>query len=163
MPQVDPPEFVQGDNDSSGNPNQTNQTETEEILSQPARKTTAAKLRVFFDAYTQTGLVNQSCSLAGVARATHYHKLRTDSRYRAAFEEAQQQAAQLLEDKAFELAMEGDTHMLQFLLKRFRPNLYRERISADVSATFNLAERIEEANRRVLRMQREYADSDSAA
>lgn len=178
MPQIDPPEFVPEDNDSRGAPNPTNPTEIEEILSQPARKATAAKLRVFLDTYSRTGYVNQSCEAAGIARDTHYHKLETDPVYRRAFEKAQAQAGDMLEDLAVQRVREGiqkqlfyqgepvmldgeyvyettyDSHLHHVLLKRFKANEYRERVTQEITGTINIIEILEAGRQRVLQMRR---------
>lgn len=129
------------------------------IVSTPCHNGTPARLRAFWEAYAKTGLLLESCDVAGISYMTHYRKLESDPVYRHEFEEMEQRAAQRLEDRAYELAMEGDTHMLHILLKRFRPIAYRERISADVSGTINLTQRMEEANQRLIEMY----PSDNAA
>ena len=49
--------------------------------------------------------------------------------YRAAFEETEQQAAQRQEDNVCDMADEGDLQAALALLRRFRPQHYRERAS----------------------------------
>src|SRR5262249_54296486 len=148
--EIDPLESEPEDGDSSDASNQTNQTKNEGFLSQPARKATAARMRAFIDAYTQTGHVGQSCEIAGIARATHYHKLETDEAYRRAFEQAQEQVGDLLEDAAVDRVLAGvrkqlffqgepvvldgeyvyetiyDSHLHHVLLKRFKREAYKE-------------------------------------
>jgi hypothetical protein len=98
--------------------------------------------------------VKHACEIAGIAFKTHYRKLHSDAVYRAAFEAAERDIGQMLEDCAVERALAGDNHLLVVLLKRFRPEQYRDRISADVSGTFNLVERMKAANERVRSIQR---------
>ena len=62
----------------------------------------------------------------------------------------------MLEDAAVERALAGDSHLLLALLKRFRPEAYRERVSADIS--ISLVERMTAAVERV-RMLRRHDDS----
>ena len=62
----------------------------------------------------------------------------------------------MLEDAAVERALEGDTHLLLALLKRFRPDAYRELVSADIS--ISLVDRMTAAVERV-RMLRRHDDS----
>jgi hypothetical protein len=171
MPERDLPEPEPEDGNS---PNRTNRTENGEFLSQPARKATVAKLRRFLDAYTETGYVNQSCETAGIARTTHYHKLKTDPAYQRAFEEAQEQVGQMLEDLAVQRVRDGnrrlvlyqgepvtvngellyeveyDSHLHHILLKRFKREEYRERASVDVTADVSLADRLTEARARMI-------------
>jgi hypothetical protein len=135
-------------------PNDKNDTETEEILSKPSHKITAARLRIFLDAYAQTGYVRQACEVAHIAYKTHYRKLEDDPVYRQAFERAESEVGQMLEDAAVERALDGDSHLLLALLKRFKPEAYRERVSAEVSGTINLANRMTAAVERVRLMRR---------
>jgi hypothetical protein len=66
----------------------------------------------------------------------------------------------MLEDAAVERALEGDTHLLLALLKRFRPEAYRELVSADIS--ISLVDRMTAAVERV-RMLRRHDDSIECA
>jgi hypothetical protein len=128
--------------------------ENEEILSQPANRNTAARMRIFLDAYAKTGRLLRACEAAHIAHNTHYRRLATDPVYRAAFERAESEVGQMLEDAAIERALDGDSHLLLALLKRFRPEAYRERVSAEVSGTINLADRMTAAVERVRLMRR---------
>jgi hypothetical protein len=134
-------------------PNDNNDKETEEILSKPSHKSTAARMRTFIDTYAKTGRVNRACEVAHIAHKTHYRKLE-DPVYRQAFEKAEQQVGQMLEDTAVERALDGDNHLLLALLKRFRPEAYRERVSAEVSGTISLVDRMTAAVERVRLMRR---------
>jgi len=53
--------------------------------------------------------------------------MKTDPHYAAAFEEAREMAAQHLEDEAVRRAMGGSDTLLIFLLKAFKPEVYKER------------------------------------
>ena len=66
----------------------------------------------------------------------------------------------MLEDAAVERALDGDTHLLLALLKRFRPDAYRELVSADIS--ISLVDRMTAAVERV-RMLRRHDDSIECA
>jgi hypothetical protein len=77
------------------------------ILSAPANRRTAGRMRVFLEAYERTGRVNEAARIAGITARTHYRKLKGDPTYRAAFEEAETQTAQALEDEAIRRAMVG--------------------------------------------------------
>jgi hypothetical protein len=185
MPEIDPPEPEPGDGDSPDSSNPTNPTENRGFLSQPARKSTVAKLRRFIHAYTETGCVDQSCEVVGIARDTHYHKLKTDAAYQRAFEEAQEQVGQMLEDLAVQRVRNGnrrlvlyqgepvtvngellyeveyDTHLHHVLLKRFRRELYKERVEQQISGEITIVERIGAARKRVLEMNRSAQNPDA--
>jgi hypothetical protein len=141
------------------------------ILSQPANKRTAARMRVFLEVYAQTGRLTEAARIAGIDRRTHYRKLE-DPAYRAAFEAAEQTAAKDLEDEAVRRAKDGvkrpvmyqgapvkvgrrilyqitySDMLLLALLKRFRPALYREQSA--VEHTGDIAERLQAARRRLI-------------
>ncbi|HKD45164.1 MAG TPA: hypothetical protein VKD24_05860 [Candidatus Angelobacter sp.] len=162
----------------------TNDTETEGILSESARKSTAARLRAFLDAYAQTGRVKHACKIAGIAFKTHYRKLQSDPAYRTAFEQAEQQVGQILEDLAVERVREGnrrlvlyqgepvtvngeflyeveyDHHLHHVLLKRFKREAYKERIEQQISGEITIADRIGTARKRVLELNRSAQDTD---
>jgi hypothetical protein len=131
--------------------------EIKEILSKPANKTTAARMRIFLETYAKTGRVNRACEVAHIAHKTHYRKLE-DPVYRQAFERAEQQVGQMLEDTAVERALDGDNHLLLALLKRFRPETYREHTSIEHSGSIDLVQ-ILEAQQRVVRMRERDAGS----
>jgi hypothetical protein len=130
------------------------------FLSQPVNKSTPGRIRAFLEAYARTGRVNRACEAARITPRTHYRKLQSDPAYRLAFAQAEQQVGQLLEDTAVERALDGDNHLLLALLKRFRPQLYRENVSTDVSGTIELVERMQAARQRVFDMRK--ADASSA-
>ena len=120
-----------------------------------------AKMRAFLIAYAKTGRLLRACSIAKINFNTHYRRLNDNPAYREAFEETVQHAAQTLEDTAYSLALKGDGHLLLALLRRFRPNEYRDRASLDVSGTINLAQ-ILEAEQRVVRMKERDAGHSAA-
>ena len=95
-----------------------------------------------------------ACEVAGVSFKTHYRKLQSDPAYRRPFELAEQQTGQKLEDAAVERALAGDSQLLLALLKRFRDDLYRERIQAEISGSVDLVERLQEGRTRLAAMRR---------
>lgn len=130
----------------------TNQSD--EIISTPSNKRTPTRLRVFLDAYANTGSVRQACEMADISPDTHYRKMKIDPMYREAVTEVEQRVGQLLEDVTVERAIDGDNALLLPLLKRFRPELYRERISAEVSGSIDLIERMKTADQRLIAIKR---------
>ena len=105
----------------------------------------------FLQVYAECGSVSQAAETAGITRETHYKKLREDEAYRAAFGLAEQAAAQSLEDLAVERVRDltYDYQMHLALLKRFRPELYKDRVANDTTVTVNLADRLEAARKRL--------------
>lgn len=95
-------------------------------------------------AFAECGNVTQAAKIAAIPRTMHYDWLQKDARYAAAFADAQEQAADHLEQEARRRAVQGtrepiyyqgervgfvrrysDT-LLIFLLKGARPEKYRE-------------------------------------
>lgn len=126
------------------------------ILQQPAYAGIEVRMRNFLEAYSKTGRLLRACATAGIAFRTHYRKLESDPVYRAAFEEAEQTAAQNIEDKVYDMAIDDDNLPAAIvLLKRFRPNLYRERSSVEVSGNIDLIERMKAAEERLITLKRD--------
>jgi hypothetical protein len=100
-----------------------------------------AKARAFLAAYRQTASITKAAAAAKIDRTMHYRWL-GNAVYKKAFEAAQDEAAQLLEDEAVRRATEGilepvfyqgrkcgavprySDGLLQFLLRGFRPQKY---------------------------------------
>lgn len=61
----------------------------------------------FLEAYRRTGRVAPAARLAKIDRTTHYRRLRTDPAYRAAFADAERDAAHLHNDELKAWAFEG--------------------------------------------------------
>jgi|SRR5215472_1554401 len=136
------------------------------------------KKRAFLAAYAATASLASAARAAGVNRASHYDWLEHDEVYRGAWEKVQDQAAQELEDEAVRRAIEGvkrpllykgkpvhqgrhvlyeteySDQLLVTLLKRFRPALYREHVSTEISGTIQIAERLQAANKRLVEMRK---------
>jgi len=120
------------------------------LISKPAHRGTEAKLRVMLELYGKTGRIIRSCEMAGIGWNVHFRRMQSDPVYRAAFEEAEQQAAQRLEDKVYEFAEAGDAAAAIALLKRFRPTQYREHTSIEHSGSIDLVARMKAADQRLI-------------
>jgi hypothetical protein len=145
-----------------------------------ARAVKLYRQRAFLAAYAATASVKAAAAAAKLAFVTHYDWMTKDATYRAAFAAVQDQAAQALEDEAVRRAHEGvkrpvmyqgqpvktgrgrssrilyeteySDQLLLALLKRFRPALYRERVTTEVSGSIDVIERLEAGRQRVLEM-----------
>lgn len=100
----------------------------------------------FLEAFKATGIVTVAASRAGVTRVTVWRARKTDPEFAAAYGEAFEDAADMLEAEARRRAVHGwdepvfwkgeqvgsvrkyDSTLLIFLLKGFRPERYRDRI-----------------------------------
>jgi hypothetical protein len=156
------------------------QKDEPEIPSKPANKRTAARKRVFLDAYSGLGNVKAAAKAAGTSREAHYKWLESDAEYRTTFESLADQVGQELEDLAVDRVRNGikrqlfhngkpiktknghlvyevhfDTQLHIAMLKRFRPKLYREHIVQEHTGSINLVERLEAARARLIAMRRE--------
>lgn len=109
------------------------------------------KKRAFLKAYAATGNISDAASQTGIDRGTHYKWLKDDAEYGQAFENAKEQAVDILELEARRRAATGwlepvfwqgeivgrvrkfSDILLIFLLKGARPGKYREnvRLSGD--------------------------------
>jgi len=97
------------------------------------------------EAYVKVGTVTHACKEVGIARRTFYLWIKTDKKFLAAYQEAQEEAIESLEKEARRRAIEGtlepvyqggkrvgairkysDT-LLIFLLKGAKPEKYRDR------------------------------------
>ena len=74
---------------------------------QPKTKGHVPKTAAFLAAYVRTASVTKAARAAKVHKSLHYQWLKDDAEYAAAFAEAQDQAAQILEDEAIRRAHEG--------------------------------------------------------
>jgi hypothetical protein len=101
--------------------------------------------RAFLLAYTESMRVDLSSRAAGVSRHIHKWWMKHDEDYAAAFTEAKEMAAEMLEAEAIRRAREGVTRtvyhqgepvgtelvysdtLLIFLLKGAKPDVYKER------------------------------------
>ena len=120
------------------------------VIGNPSYKNTEERLRVVVEEHARHGRVVRACETAGIDFTVHYRRLQKDAVYRAAIEEAEQAAAQRLEDKVYDWAEEGELQAALVLLKRFRPNLYRERASVDVSGSIDLVTALTQARNRMV-------------
>ena len=120
------------------------------IIGTKAYKNTEAKLRIFLEEYAKHGRLLRACKTAGLDFSIHYDRLKTDAIYREAFEVAEQRAAQDVEDRVYGWAMDDDLQAAVVLLKRFRPQLYRERISAEITGDITISDMLIEARQRLI-------------
>jgi hypothetical protein len=108
------------------------------------RSAAQVNARAFLAAYRQTASITKAAAAAKIDRGMHYRWLANAS-YKKAFEAAQEEAAQTLEDEAIRRATEGTLEpvfyqgdmcgavrrysdgLMQFLLRGFKPQKYASR------------------------------------
>lgn len=137
--------------------NEVNDRNDSLIFTSLTRSKTPSRLQMVLDIYSKTGKLMEACAQAGINHNTHYRKLEADAGYRAAFEAAERKCVQRLEDIAYDRAVTGDNTLLVVLLKRFKPEHYRERSSIDVTLTVSLADRLTQARNRLIALERDSA------
>lgn len=88
---------------------------------------THPKKRALLAAFAKTGQLSQAARAARMDDRMHWHWLKKDPAYAAAFVEAQHMVGDMLEQEAIRRAKKGSDTLLIFLLKGAMPAKYRER------------------------------------
>lgn len=83
---------------------------------------------VFLKALEHGCSIAEACRLAGVSRQAVYKARSRSERFREQWTEAEQTGVDMLEDRAFERAMNGSDTLLMFLLRAKRPAVYRDNV-----------------------------------
>lgn len=79
--------------------------------------------------------VRLSCASAGISRKTAYAHRQADPEFREQWDEALEDACDLLEASARMRAMLGDTTLTIFLLKAHRSEVYGDKVKQDITVT----------------------------
>lgn len=80
------------------------------------RRSTLENKLYFLECLQQTkGVVTAVCMRTSISRATYYHWMKTDKIFRESVEEIKHEKAEILEDRLFSLAHEGDIKALKYL------------------------------------------------
>ncbi len=81
----------------------------------------------FLKALAEHGTVCRACKVAGISRSTAYREQQRDEAFALLWYDVEHEVTDAIEQKAVELALDGDTRMIEFLLKARAPEKYRER------------------------------------
>ena len=87
----------------------------------------------FLDRLRQSGNVRLACQAAGIPRRTAYNWRGKWSTFSAEWDEALDDALDILEGKAWERAAQHSDRLLMFLLKAHRRDVYGDRQELDVT------------------------------
>lgn len=87
----------------------------------------------FLVALRNSANVRFACDAAGVARKTAYILRREDATFREQWDEAMEDALDMIEAAAFQYAMRGDASLIKYLLSNRRPDTYGERVKHDIT------------------------------
>ena len=140
-----------------------------------ALKFTKDRREAFLTALADTGIVSAAASIAGITRARAYQVRKQDPGFAAAWEEAEEQAADALEAEAWRRAVDGvpeplvsagkivrdddgqplairrySDNLLLALLKARRPEKFKDRAVVEHDIADGLADRLEAARQRAL-------------
>ena len=94
----------------------------------PAKKRSAGEWRpLFLATLAQTANVRASCQKAGISREQAYNHRDKDKEFAKQWEDAMEDAIEVLEESARLRALGISDTLMIFLLKAHRPEKYRER------------------------------------
>lgn len=95
---------------------------------------------LFLNAIATEGTVKQACAVAGISRQHAYRERQANEEFAIAWHDAIEDLVDGLERKAVEVALTGDTRMLEFLLKAHRPERYRENVHVEHTGNVTIAD-----------------------
>src|SRR5438132_96271 len=82
--------------------------------------------RRFLSSLRRVPNIKAACKAANVSRQTAYRNRHDDTEFSAAWQDALDASVDELEARAFQLALGGDSRLVEFMLKSHRPSVYRE-------------------------------------
>src|SRR4026207_816248 len=85
----------------------------------------------FVEALEAEGTVLHACKAAGISRQTAYRWQRDDPEFADQWDEAHENAVDVVESSLYQKAVSGDTIAMIFYLKAHRP-IYRDRLNVDI-------------------------------
>lgn len=91
-----------------------------------ARAKNARWQATFLKALRETPNVQAACKSAGIARSRAYECRDDDEVFAKAWQDALGASIDKLEHKAFQLAMDGDSTLITFMLRCHKPEVYRD-------------------------------------
>lgn len=86
----------------------------------------------FLTSLRKVPCVKSACASANVSRQTAYRTRATDATFAEAWRDALDASVDELEARAFKLALEGDSRLVEFMLKSHRPAVYRETTRTEI-------------------------------
>lgn len=99
-----------------------------------ARAYKERKKQPLLNAFTKCGTVLRAAEAVGVDPSTHREWLKNDPTYAEAFNAANGNVTERLEDRAIQMALSGNPTMLIFLLRSRAPEKYMERFKHEVQS-----------------------------
>jgi hypothetical protein len=152
---------------------------------QPKRHKVTNRKPAFLAAFTKTLQLTAAAKASGVDLSTHYKWLKDDPQYCIDYEKARNDVAQRCEDVAIAHACDGvkktlyyrgrpihigktrthayvveyDHSLLLNVLRRLRPDDWRERVDTHVTGSLDLVEFLHEGRKRLQEMKRDETDA----
>jgi hypothetical protein len=102
-------------------------------------KRTDRAREMFLEAMRETCNVSHSARVAGIRRQLAYQWRDDDPEFAAEWADAEEEAADKLEEIARQRAVGGSDRMLEILLKAHRPEKFVERFKGEVSGALTIA------------------------
>jgi len=96
------------------------------------------RMDLFLEKMRTSGNVRLSCTAAGIGRTTVYRWRRKWATFAAEWDEAMEDACDVLEGVAWKRAIKMSDRLLMFLLKAHRPDRYKERVKVETEVTGNV-------------------------
>jgi hypothetical protein len=87
----------------------------------------------FLETLRRVPNITLACKAAGVSRRTAYDHREQRPAFREAWDEALAKSVDAVETRAWQMAMEGDSRLIEFILKAHRPEKYRDRAEVAVA------------------------------
>lgn len=98
--------------------------------------------KAFLETFAKTGTIVGACRSLGISRETVRQWRKKDPAFEQAFQDADLDVTEILETKAMQQALTGDTVMTIFLLKARRPEVYRDYVKHEVSGEITETRRL---------------------
>lgn len=107
------------------------------LAKRPRFRDTQSWKEPFLVALRNCGNVRASAQAAKVSRATVYEAREAEPLFAALWDEAREEAVELLEAVCRRRAIKGSDILMMFLLKAARPDVYREQRDINVKGQLN--------------------------
>jgi len=93
----------------------------------------------FILAFQMTASISSACAKSGIDRSLFYDWKKNDLEFLTRFEDLDMALTDKLESKAVDLAMDGETPVLMFLLRARLPGKYREKQEISIEGAVPLS------------------------
>jgi hypothetical protein len=102
--------------------------------SHTSRARARVRQRAFLKSLARNPNISEACAVSGIPRRSVYDLRAADETFASEWDAALDASVDRVEETAFRMANEGDSGMVQFVLKAFRPSRYRETSRVELDA-----------------------------